>query len=62
MKREKRLDLIHWPQRFENNFYIIGKNNSSLDLSFYNTNWEINPLATTRKMQKLLETNHISGL
>ena len=36
IKRQKRFGLAYWPCQFLNNPYIASKNNSSLDISFYN--------------------------
>ena len=35
--QQNRFDLAYWPWQFQNNPYIIGKTNSNLGLSFYNT-------------------------
>ena len=61
-RRQKGLDLAHWPWQFQNNHHIAGRNDSNLDVSFYDIGRETEPLGAICKVQSLLRACHILNL
>ena len=60
-RQQKRLDLGHWPRRFQNGPYIVGKNDSNLDVSSYNTSCKTKSLRVICRVQSLLGAGHVSS-
>ena len=61
-RQQKGLDLAHWPQRFRNSPYIVGRNDSNLDVSSPNTGRETKSLEAVRRIQSSLGTGRAFDL